>query len=301
MNPANVHITFGIIVLNGEPFIRYNLRSLYPWAHQIIVVEGACRTAKAVATPDGHSIDSTLESLRRFQAEEDPEKKVVVVDARDEGFQDGFWPEKTEMCQAFAKRATGNYLWQIDSDEFHREEDMSTMLGLLSKGIGWVAFPQYSFWGGIDYVNNSLALAEFDLRGNGARLFAWGKGYRYAKHRPPTVLDERGRDVRLQKSLSPRRMKKLGVYRYHYSLLFPMQVFTKVAYYSVPSPEKVTQGGGFETRNLLVAQNRLQATHPSVPFAQHRRTPELDSSVSRRPSGASGENDGRYSRKADSL
>ena len=35
-------ITFGMIVLNGEPFVRYNLRALYPFAHQIIVVEGVC-------------------------------------------------------------------------------------------------------------------------------------------------------------------------------------------------------------------------------------------------------------------
>ena len=33
-------ISFGIIVLNGEPFTRYNLRALYPFAHQIIVAEG---------------------------------------------------------------------------------------------------------------------------------------------------------------------------------------------------------------------------------------------------------------------
>ena len=26
-------VTFGIIVLNGEPFVRYCLRSLYPFAH----------------------------------------------------------------------------------------------------------------------------------------------------------------------------------------------------------------------------------------------------------------------------
>ena len=37
-------VTFGIIVLNGEPFTRYCLRSLYPFAHQIIVVEGGTRT-----------------------------------------------------------------------------------------------------------------------------------------------------------------------------------------------------------------------------------------------------------------
>ena len=34
-------ITFGIIVLNGEPFIRYCLRQLYPHAHEITRAVGA--------------------------------------------------------------------------------------------------------------------------------------------------------------------------------------------------------------------------------------------------------------------
>ena len=36
-----IKITFGIIVLNGEPFTRYCIRALYPHAHEIIVAEGA--------------------------------------------------------------------------------------------------------------------------------------------------------------------------------------------------------------------------------------------------------------------
>jgi hypothetical protein len=253
-----------MIVLNGEPFTCYNLRSLYPWAHQIIVVEGACRTAKNIATKDGHSVDGTLTSLRRFQADEDPEKKVLVVSARDEGFDDGFWPEKTEMCEAFAKRATGNYLWQVDSDEFYREEEMTKVLGFLSEGIGWATFPQQSFWGGIDYVNNSIALAEFDLRGTGARLFAWGQGYRYAKHRPPTVLDEQGRDVKTKGcTFSCRQMKRLGIYRYHYCLVFPSQVLSKIGYYSVNSKVKAEQGGGFSSTILSWYEaNFVRITRP---------------------------------------
>lgn len=267
VNNTIVRITFGMIVLNGEPFVHYNLRSLYPWAHQIIVVEGACQTAKDVATPDGHSIDGTLQSIQRFQAEEDPVKKVLLVSARDEGFEDGFWPEKTEMCQAFAKRATGNCLWQIDSDEFYREENMSMILSFLSKGIGWVSFPQHSFWGGIDYTNNSYALAEFDLRGAGARLFAWGKGYQYVKHRPPTVVDEQGRDVRLQGALTCRQMKKLGIYRFHYCLLFPSQVFSKVTYYSVTSQEKIEQGGGFQQE--IISWHETNFKLITRPFHMH--------------------------------
>ena len=46
-------ITFGIIVLNGEPFTRYNLQALYPFAHEIIVVQRASLRAAPVATPTG--------------------------------------------------------------------------------------------------------------------------------------------------------------------------------------------------------------------------------------------------------
>ena len=65
-------VTFGVIVLNGEPFTRYCLRSLYPFAHEIIVVEGAAPGAASIATADGHSSDGTLAALRRFKSEEDP-------------------------------------------------------------------------------------------------------------------------------------------------------------------------------------------------------------------------------------
>ena len=72
-------ITFGIIVLNGEPFTRYNLRALYPFAHEIIVAEGASSKAACVATPEGHSTDGTLEILRQFKEKGDPDNKLTIV------------------------------------------------------------------------------------------------------------------------------------------------------------------------------------------------------------------------------
>ena len=124
--PGPPRITFGIIVLNGEPFTRYCLRSLYPFAHQIVVVEGGHEDTRAVTTPDGHSLDGTLEALRRFKAEEDPLDKVEIVT------RDGFWPKtdefgnhRTPQSRAYAERATGDYLWQVDIDEFYLPSDMS--------------------------------------------------------------------------------------------------------------------------------------------------------------------------------
>ncbi len=146
--PTYPRMTFGLIVLNGEPFTRYCLRALYPFAHQIIVVEGACEAAAEIATPDGHSNDGTLQTLQRFKAEEDPQGKVQIVR------REGFWSEKDEQSQAYAERASGDYLWQVDIDEFYQPEDLRVVLGMLhdDPGITAVSFEQITFWGRFDYV-----------------------------------------------------------------------------------------------------------------------------------------------------
>ena len=223
-----VRITFGMIVLNGEPFVRYNLRSLYPFAHQIIVVEGACSAAKNIATQDGHSRDTTLETLRRFKAEEDPENKVTIVTAEDEGHPEGFWPgEKDEMSQAYAKRATGNYLWQVDSDEFYRPEDMQAVIDMLASNpeVKDVSFRVITFSGGLGYKVDSYYLQRgaHDFH----RLFAWGESYRYAAHRPPTVVDDHGRNLREINAVTAGQMAKKGIRMFHYEQLFPKQVRDK--------------------------------------------------------------------------
>jgi glycosyltransferase involved in cell wall biosynthesis len=219
-------VTFGIIVLNGEPFTRYCLRALYPFAHEIIVVEGACKAATAIATPDGHSTDGTLETLSRFKAEEDPEDKVQII------VRDGFWSEKDEQSQAYAERATGDYLWQVDIDEFYQPENMRTVLEMLHNDpqITAVSFKQVTFWGGFDYITDS-----WYLRKGGEifhRLFKWGRGYRYVTHRPPTVHDPQGRDLRNLTWVNGYELARHGVLLYHYSLTFPKQVLDKCNYYS---------------------------------------------------------------------
>ncbi|HSH94760.1 MAG TPA: glycosyltransferase family A protein [Roseimicrobium sp.] len=226
-------VTFGMIVLNGEPFLRYNLRALYPFAHQIIVVEGAAPAAVNIATADGHSRDGTLESLKRFKAEEDPENKLVIVTAGDEGHPDGFWPgEKHEQSQAYAKRAKGDYLWQVDVDEFYKPEDLQRVLNMLSQdpGITAMSFPTISFSHGFDYV-----LDGWILRRGGSefhRLFKWAPGNRYTTHRPPTVVDEQGRDMRTLRWVNAAQLEREGIFMYHYFQLFPKQVREKCDYYS---------------------------------------------------------------------
>lgn len=217
-------ISFGMIVLNGEPFTRYNLRALYPFAHEIIVVEGAVPGARELATEDGHSIDGTLNVLQSFKEDEDLENKLVIVT------KDGFWSEKHEMSQAYAARATGDYLWQVDGDEFYLPEDMANIMQLLADdpSITQISVPMITFWGAPHIATDSWYLMRHQEY---HRVFKWGLGYKYVSHRPVMIVDDIGNDLRRQKWLRASQMKQRGIYMYHYSLLLPIQVKNKSTYY----------------------------------------------------------------------
>lgn len=241
-------ITFGIIVLNGEPFIRYTLRALYPHAHEIIVVEGATQGAKNVATPDGHSRDTTLGTLRQFKAEEDPDDKLIIIT------HDGFWSEKDEMSQAYAERATGDYLWQVDVDEFYMPHDIEAIITMLrdDPSITAISFKTLTFWGAPDYIVDGWYLQ----RGAAIyhRLFKWGEGYTYVTHRPPTVHNSHSQDMRELHWVTA------DVPMYHYSLLLPKQVIEKCDYYSHAEWAK-RQGALDWANNAYLKLNRPYHVH----------------------------------------
>jgi glycosyltransferase involved in cell wall biosynthesis len=250
IKPYLPRISFGMIVLNGEPFVRYNLRALYPFAHEIIVVEGAVERASAIATSDGHSIDATLETLHRFKAEEDPDNKLIII------FRNGFWDEKDAMSQAYAKRATGDYLWQVDADEFYLPDDMQRIITILHDDptITQISFTQYSFWGSINYISDGWYMQ----RGGRIfhRLFKWDSGYSYVTHRPPTVWDNHGRDTRTVHWIDDKMSAAQGIYLYHYSLVFPKQVYEKSTYY------QNVDWGQFHAMEQWARENFMALKHP---------------------------------------
>lgn len=249
---AQPRITFGIIVLNGEPFTRYNLRALYPFAHQIIVVEGASPRAKNSATPDGHSTDGTLEILRRFKEEEDPENKLVIVTAEDEGKPDGFWMgEKDEQSRAYAKRATGDWLWQVDIDEFWLPQDIARIRDVLlaRSDVDTISFDQIQFWGGLEYYADGWFLRHYGA-GECHRIFRWQPGSTYVTHRPPTVTNPAGVDLRELGWVRSRSLTRQGVFMYHYSLVFPALVEAKSHYYRAFEKGEYTKMLDWEAQNF---------------------------------------------------
>lgn len=263
-----IRVTFGILALNAQPLLEYNLRALYPFAHEIIVVEGATRPAASLAGPEGHSTDDTLTFLNSFRNLSDPQKKIRVVTALDEEYADGFWPEKDEMSRAYAERATGDWLWQVDSDEFYKEEDMRSIYSMLENDptVTAVSFPYLEFFGSFSsHITGVWHLYEHPLF---HRLFRWGSGYAYKSHRPPTVVDKNGADLRQQKWVSSPMNGKSPIFLYHYSYVFPKQAEQKVGYYTHVEWTKT-----FRHNQRWMQEEYLGLKHPM--FLSERGTPFL--------------------------
>jgi hypothetical protein len=136
------------------------------------------------------------------------------------------------MSQAYAEKATGDYLWQVDIDEFYQPDDMRRVIAMLEEDptISAVSFKQIQFWGGFSYWVDSWFLRMGDERFH--RLFRWGEGYKYKTHRPPTVLNAEGIDTRRLNWITPEETARRGIFLYHYSFVFPKQAREKSAYYA---------------------------------------------------------------------
>jgi hypothetical protein len=216
-------ITAGIIVLNGMPFLPYLLRNIYPVMDEIIIVEGAAESAQSIASPDGHSTDGTLAALKAMP---DPERKIKLIQKT------GFWPEKTEMSAAYAEACTGDFLWQMDVDEFYKPRDMLWIRDYLTRhpDTGAVTFKTLNFFGGMrGVVHGGWFFYGYDQF---RRLFRWGPGFTYVTHRPPTVVDASGVNVRDYGVLHGGKLaRQHGIYMYHYSYVTPAQVLDKMRYH----------------------------------------------------------------------
>ena len=210
-------ITAGMIVLNGEPFVAYSLRAMYEFADEIIVIEGAVEDAMVVANPDGSSKDGTVETIRNFP---DPEDKITLVQGR--------WKDKLEQSNAYLARATGDYVWQVDSDELYLPEDLAAVRGMLEDDpqITVVTFYCRPFWHSLD---TQLVGPPWETVYH--RVFKRVPGARFTNHRPPTVAGEDGIDLAEKKLVRANEMRRRGIFMFHYSFVDPAQVKRKIEYY----------------------------------------------------------------------
>ena len=204
------------------------------------VVEGGHENALLdVSTPDcWYSTDTTLETLYRFKAEETLKTSCRSSCAMALGHRGRIGNSKMPQSRAYAERASGDYLWQVDIDvEFYRPEEMRVVFDMLAgdPDITAVSFKARPFWGGYQYVSDGWYWRRGPISVH--RLFKWGPGYRYLTHQPPTVVDGRGQNLRMLKWVTGDEMARRGVRLYHYDHVFPHQVHNKALFYRRQAPE----------------------------------------------------------------
>ena len=206
-----MNIAFGMIVLNGNYVLQECLESVYPYASQILIAEGPVKywQEQGLETSD----DGTNDILNDFY---DPDNKLTVVHSQ--------YSEKNEQCNAYIPHMCDDtdYLWNLDSDEIFKPEDMLEIIQMLKHYlVASVGFKSYSFYGGFDHY-----LTGFEEDAEFIRIRKVSPGARWSTHRPPTITPgQPGHHI------GHNTLAKHGIRMYHYSYVFPNQVKQKVSYY----------------------------------------------------------------------
>lgn len=227
-------ITFGMIVFNAERtlpegMLKACIENVYDVAHEIIIVEGATKAVThyfdgdtSSFTEDGKSTDSTLEILRSIP---DPKNKIKIIESR------GFWNGKTEMCNEWAKIATGDYVWQLDSDEFYHIHEIEKLIEYLRVNKpDAVYFNAFHFFGGFEYCIDERSFPDWGS-GPWFRLFRNEPGQsRWLSHEHP--IYQCGNIVCNNANvMSQSETTNLGIKMYHYSYVTESQIDFKKKFY----------------------------------------------------------------------
>lgn len=208
-------VTFAMIVLNSDFVFKQVLQSIYPYAHKIIISEGAVKywQDKGVTM----STDRTIEILYKFP---DPENKIVKIH--------GQYEEKDDQCRAFMQHVPidTDYLWCIDADEVFKDVDIRKTFNVLqSRQPSSIGFKSNTFYGGFSHT-----IGGFERNHNFKRVLKYAPNAFYATHRPPT-LKVNGNIPEGANIKGNELYERYGIEMYHYSYVSARQVKEKLKYY----------------------------------------------------------------------
>lgn len=213
-----MNLAVGMIIFNGNYVLEECLKSIYPYASQILISEGPVKYWQEQGYTT--STDGTNDILDNFP---DPDNKIKIVH--------GQFEEKDDQCNAYMQYLNddADYIWNIDCDEIFKSKDIEKLIDILKTDKPTsVGFKSCSFYGGFD---NSMS--GFEENVEFMRIRKVYPGSYWATHRPPTIAHT----IPIHERLPERHLdhntldEKLGVRMYHYSYVFPQQVKQKVSYY----------------------------------------------------------------------
>ena len=211
-------IAFGMIVFNGGYVLKQVLDSVYEFADQILISEGPAKywQQKGYTT----SSDNTNQILQEYP---DPKNKIKI--------HHGQYEEKDEQCNAYMKFLDKDidYIWNLDSDEVYKSEDLETIKKLLHDNqYTSMGLRSCSFYGGFDRY-----IGGFEQNNdNFLRVFKAYPECKWLTHRPPTIVPIGNiKPLPIKHLCSDELYDKTGIEMYHYSYVFPKQVYNKINYY----------------------------------------------------------------------
>lgn len=208
-------ITFGMIIFESDYVLQECLEQVYPFAHSIVIAEGPVRywQNKGFST----STDDTNDILHSFY---DPDNKLKIVHSQ--------YHEKDDQCKAYIDLIPKDteYLWNLDADEVYKINDLKMICEFLDKEQPTsVGVQSCTFYGGFDHY-----LTGFEQNtDNFLRIFKYLPGSTWLTHRPPTMKYPIPID---HKHINSQQLyNELNFQMYHYSYVFPDQVYKKINYY----------------------------------------------------------------------
>lgn len=221
------------IVFNAEDtlptgMLQKNIKQWIGVADEIIIVEGATKANRHYwdgdtqsFTSNGKSTDNTVDILQSLSAKY-PQVKLILGET--------FWNGKTSMCNAAAKFAIGDYLWQVDSDEFYHEKDIPKIFHLLETDKpDAIHFYAHHFFGGYQ-----TAMGNDQPWGNGIpwmRIFKNTPGSHWISHEPPEYQLADGTVCNKGKVITRDQTNSMGIKLYHYSCVNKKQIDFKTKFF----------------------------------------------------------------------
>ncbi|MHA2063133.1 MAG: hypothetical protein ACXABY_02010 [Candidatus Thorarchaeota archaeon] len=196
---------------NEAKLIEACMLQVYDKVDKIIVIEGAVKNKvdAGQATPDGHSLDLTVEIIKDIKANKDPDNKVVFVQI------DRPWADLEEIKNTFFQyMQDGDWMLITDADEFIMPEVVDQLreaITLEPWATEFVPAGFYHFWRDAWHMRKPSG----DWGQQHQRFIRFQQGLNYANH--PVARDKEGVCTYFDPRYLSRRYVLPGFVVYHYS------------------------------------------------------------------------------------
>lgn len=242
------------------PFLPHLIESMIESAYQWFFIEGMtlpenCTNWCNMPPDDSYdhttflSTDGTTEILDYYAYKY---KKIKII----RKFRP--WNGKIEMVNSFLDMVEGEWLWEVDTDEFWKCEDIKKTMELVKQNTNTtcVQFCSRFFVGNLRTIVEEKGLGNFTYEW--FRLWKWKENQFFLTHEPPrmvrsiplNITNKKLREYLYKLFTSPRsplskifnmnkkhllsksETKKYDIYMYHYAYVHETQIRFKEEFYS---------------------------------------------------------------------